>query len=158
VEKLVQSTQDAPWLWGNYVLVENKYILDSYYQMIGNCISLANIPIGTWVHNIEWNPSQGIKLIRVVGTFVQIIKKFENTSQCIVRLPLNVNKFIDSRCQTTIGIMYNLCHGKHKLHKAKQSRWLGRCPIVQGVVMNPVDHLRGGGEGHMKGSKLSISP
>ncbi|KAH9541845.1 hypothetical protein CY35_14G087000 [Sphagnum magellanicum] len=103
---------------GNYILAENKYILDSYYQMIGNCISLTNIPIGTW--------------------------KFENTSQCIVQLPLNVNKFIDSRCRTTIGIMYNLCHGRR--------------PIVQGVVMNPVDHLHGVGEGHTKGSKLSISP
>jgi large subunit ribosomal protein L2 len=58
--------------------------------MVGNCISLANIPIGTWVHNIEWNLGQGAKLIRAVGTFVQIIKKFENTPQCIVRLRSSV--------------------------------------------------------------------
>jgi large subunit ribosomal protein L2 len=64
--------------------------------MVGNCISLANIPISTRLHNIEWNPNQGTKLIRVGGTFVQIIKKFENTPQCIVRLPSSVNKFIDS--------------------------------------------------------------
>jgi large subunit ribosomal protein L2 len=58
--------------------------------MVGNCISLANIPIGTWVHNIEWNPGQGAKLIQAAGTFVQIIKKFENTPQCIVRLRSSV--------------------------------------------------------------------
>jgi ribosomal protein L2 len=80
----VQSTQDAPWLWGDFALGENKNIFDSYYQMVGNCISLIDILIGIQVHNIEWNPSQGAKLIRTIGTFVQIIKKFENTPQCIV--------------------------------------------------------------------------
>ncbi len=121
VEEPVQSTQAAPWLRGDYALGENQNILYSYYQMVGNCISLANIPIGTWVHNIEWNPGQGAKLIRVAGTFAQIIKKFENTPQCIVRLPSGVDKLIDSRCRATIDIVSNLCHGKHKLHKAGQS-------------------------------------
>ncbi len=74
---MAEGTQAAPWLRGDYALGENKNILDSYYQMVGNCISLANIPIGTWVHNIEWNPGQGAKLIRAAGTFAQIIKKFE---------------------------------------------------------------------------------
>jgi ribosomal protein L2 len=82
-------------------------------------------PKGTWIHNIEWNPGQGAKLIRAAGTFAQIIKKFENTPQCIVRLPSGVDKLIDSRCRATIGIVSNLRHGKHKLHKAGQSRWLG---------------------------------
>jgi ribosomal protein L2 len=57
--------------------------LDSYYQMVGNCIPLANILIGTWVHNIEWNPGQGAKLIQAIKTFAQIIKKFENTNTII---------------------------------------------------------------------------
>nr|AND50539.1 ribosomal protein L2 [Sphagnum orientale]AND50853.1 ribosomal protein L2 [Sphagnum falcatulum]UQM88493.1 ribosomal protein L2 [Sphagnum subsecundum] len=158
VEEPVQSTQAAPWLRGDYALGENKNILDSYYQMVGNCISLANIPIGTWIHNIEWNPGQGAKLIRAAGTFAQIIKKFENTPQCIVRLPSGVDKLIDSRCRATIGIVSNLRHGKHKLHKAGQSRWLGRRPIVRGVAMNPVDHPHGGGEGRTKGGRPSVSP
>ncbi len=64
------------------------------------------------VHNIEWNPSQGAKLIRTAGTFAQIINFFENTPQCIVQLPLCVDKLIDSRCRTTIGIMFNFRHGK----------------------------------------------
>uniref|UniRef100_A0A7I4FK79 Large ribosomal subunit protein uL2 C-terminal domain-containing protein n=1 Tax=Physcomitrium patens TaxID=3218 RepID=A0A7I4FK79_PHYPA len=94
---------------------------------------------------------QGAKLIRAAGIFAQIIKKFENTPQCIVRLPSDVDKLIDSRYQATVGIVSNLHHGKRKLDKAGQSRWLGRCPIVRGVAMNPVDHPHGGGEGRTKG-------
>jgi ribosomal protein L2 len=122
------------------------------------CILLANIPIGTWVHNIEWDPSQGTKLIRVAQTFAQIIKKFENTPQCVVHLPSDVDKLMDFQCQATIGIMFNLRHGKHKLHKTRQNRWLSRCPIVRGVAMNLVDHPHGGGEGCMKGGRPSVSP
>jgi ribosomal protein L2 len=119
-------------------------------------IELVNI--GTWVHNIEWNLGQGAKLIRAARTFVQIIKKFENTSQCIMRSPLSVDKLIDSQCQATISIMSNLLHGKHKLHKAGQSQWLGKPPIIQGVAINPVNHPHGGGEGRTKGGRPLISP
>lgn len=160
VEEPVRRSQAASWLrlGGDYASSENKNILDSYYQMVGNCVSLANIPIGTWVHNIEWNPGQGAKLIRAAGTFAQIIKKFENKPQCIVRLPSGVDKLIDSRCRATVGIVSNLHHGKRKLDKAGQSRWLGRRPIVRGVAMNPVDHPHGGGEGRTKGGRPSVSP
>nr|YP_009676006.1 ribosomal protein L2 [Solenostoma sphaerocarpum]QDE12843.1 ribosomal protein L2 [Solenostoma sphaerocarpum] len=155
----VETERDSQaWLHGDYVSSENKYILDSYYQMVGNCIPLAKIPIGTWVHNIERNPGQGAKFTRAAGTFAQIIKKVENTPQCIVRLPSGVDKLIDSRCRATIGIVSNLNHGKHKLNKAGQSRWLGRRPIVRGVAMNPVDHPHGGGEGRTKGGRPSVSP
>ncbi len=65
-----------------------------------------------------------------------------DTPQCIVRLPSSVDKLIDSRCRATIGIVSNLRHGKHKLHKAGQR--LGRHPIVRGVAMNPIDHPHGG--------------
>ena len=142
----VETERDSQaWLHGDYLSSENKYILDSYYQMVGNCIPLAKIPIGTWVHNIERNPGQGAKLTRAAGTFAQIIKK-------------GVDKLIDSRCRATIGIVSNLNHGKHKLNKAGQSRWLGRRPIVRGVAMNPVDHPHGGGEGRTKGGRPSVSP
>nr|QIA60016.1 ribosomal protein L2 [Porella plumosa] len=155
----VETARDSQaWLHGDYASSENKYILDSYYQMVGNCIPLARIPIGTWVHNIERNPGQGAKLTRAAGTFAQIIKKVENTPQCIVRLPSGVDKLIDSRCRATIGIVSNLNHGRHKLNKAGQSRWLGRRPIVRGVAMNPVDHPHGGGEGRTKGGRPSVSP
>lgn len=160
VEEPVRRSQAASWprLGKNYAPSENKNILNSYYQMVGNCVSLANIPIGTWVHNIEWNPGQGAKFIRAAGTFAQIIKKFKNTPQCIVRLPSGVDKLIDSRCRATVGIVSNLHHSKRKLDKAGQSRWLGRRPIVRGVAMNPVDHPHGGGEGRTKGGRPSVSP
>nr|YP_009674822.1 ribosomal protein L2 [Fossombronia foveolata]QDE12800.1 ribosomal protein L2 [Fossombronia foveolata] len=155
----VETARDSQaWLHEDYASSENKYILDSYYQMVGNCIPLAKIPIGTWVHNIETNPGQGAKLTRAAGTFAQIIKKVENTPQCIVRLPSGVDKLIDSRCRATIGIVSNPNRGKHKLNKAGQSRWLGRRPIVRGVAMNPVDHPHGGGEGRTKGGRPSVSP
>nr|AHI16061.1 ribosomal protein L2 [Blasia pusilla]QIA59556.1 ribosomal protein L2 [Blasia pusilla] len=158
VEETARDSQ--AWLHsrGDSASSENKYILDSYYQMVGNCIPLAKIPIGTWVHNIERNPGQGAKLTRAAGTFAQIIKKVENTPQCIVRLPSGVDKLIDSRCRATIGIVSNLNHGKRKLNKAGQSRWLGRRPVVRGVAMNPVDHPHGGGEGRTKGGRPSVSP
>nr|YP_009674907.1 ribosomal protein L2 [Haplomitrium hookeri]QDE12927.1 ribosomal protein L2 [Haplomitrium hookeri] len=136
----------------------NKYILDPYSQMVGNRIPLAEIPIGTWVHNIEGNPGQGAKFTRAAGTFAQTIKKVENTPQCIVRLPSGVDKLIDSRCRATIGIVSDPDHGKRKLYKAGRSRWLGRRPIVRGVAMNPVDHPHGGGEGRTKGGRPSVSP
>jgi ribosomal protein L2 len=155
----VETKRDSQaWLHGDYASNENKYILDSYYQMVGNCIPLAKIPIGTWVHNIERNPGQGAKFTRAAGTFAQIIKKIDNTPQCIVRLPSGVDKPIDSRCRATIGIVSNPNHGSHKLNKAGQSRWLGRRPIVRGVAMNPVDHPHGGGEGRTKGGRPSVSP
>jgi ribosomal protein L2 len=97
-------------------------------------------------------------LIRAVGTFAQIIRKFENTPQCIVWLSSGVDKLIDSWCQATISIVSNFCHGKHKLHKVGQSWWLARGPIVWGVAMNPIDHLHGGGEGCTKGGRPLISP
>nr|YP_010881121.1 ribosomal protein L2 [Pallavicinia lyellii]WIA66623.1 ribosomal protein L2 [Pallavicinia lyellii] len=152
------AARDSQAAWLHCASSKNKYILDSYYQMVGNCIPLAKIPIGTWVHSIERNPGQGAKLARAAGTFAQIIKKVENTPRCIVRLPSGVDKLIDSRCRATIGIVSNPNHGKHKLNKAGQSRWLGRRPIVRGVAMNPVDHPHGGGEGRTKGGRPSVSP
>nr|YP_010881203.1 ribosomal protein L2 [Pellia neesiana]WIA66951.1 ribosomal protein L2 [Pellia neesiana]WIA66992.1 ribosomal protein L2 [Pellia neesiana]WIA67033.1 ribosomal protein L2 [Pellia neesiana] len=146
----------SPWLHDASKASDN-YQKAFEKAMVGNCIPLAKIPIGTWVHNIERNPGQGAKLTRAAGTFAQIIKKVENTPQCIVRLPSGVDKLIDSRCRATIGIVSN--HGqKRKLSKAGQSRWLGRRPIVRGVAMNPVDHPHGGGEGRTKGGRPSVSP
>nr|YP_010890599.1 ribosomal protein L2 [Lycopodium japonicum]WJK71458.1 ribosomal protein L2 [Lycopodium japonicum] len=137
---------------------ENNYILDLYNQMVGNSVPLANIPIGTWVHNTEWNPGQGAKFTRAAGTFAKILKKLDNTPQCVVQLPSGVDKLIDSRCRATIGIVSNPNHGKRELNKAGRNRWLGRRPIVRGVAMNPVDHPHGGGEGRTKGGRPSVSP
>nr|CAD1835830.1 unnamed protein product [Ananas comosus var. bracteatus] len=126
-----------------------RYEILDLNSKAGNCIPLADIRMGTWVHDIECHPGQGAKLARAAGTYAKIIK--EPAPQCLVRLPSGVEKLIDSRCRATIGIVSNPNHGARKLRKAGQSRWLGRRPIVRGVAMNPVDHPHGGGEGRTKG-------
>lgn len=133
-----------------------RYEILDLNSQVGNCIPLANIRMGTLVHDIEYHPGQGAKLARAAGTSAKIMK--EPASQCLVRLPSGVEKLIDSRCRATIGIVSNPHHGARKLRKAGQSRWLGRRPIVRGVAMNPVDHPHGGGEGRTKGGRPSVSP
>nr|QKO27839.1 ribosomal protein L2 [Petrosavia sakuraii] len=133
-----------------------RYEILDLNSQVGNCIPLADIRMGTWVHDIECHPGQGAKLARAAGTYAKIMK--EPAPQCLVRLPSGVEKLIDSRCRATIGVVSNPNHGARKLRKAGQSRWLGRRPIVRGVAMNPVDHPHGGGEGRTKGGRPSVSP
>nr|BCT43014.1 ribosomal protein L2 [Musa velutina] len=134
----------------------SRYRKGDLNSQVGNSIPLANLRMGTWVHDIECHPGQGAKLVRAAGTYAKIIK--EPASLCLVQLPSGVSKQIDSRCRATIGIVSNPNHGARKLRKAGQSRWLGRRPIVRGVAMNPVDHPHGGGEGRTKGGRPSVSP
>lgn len=137
-----------------------RYEILDLNSQIGNCIPLADIRIGTWVHDIECHPGQGAKLARAAGTFAKIMKEpaSPTLSLRLVRLPSGVEKVIDFRCRATIGIVSNPNHGARKFRKAGQSRWLGRRPIVRGVAMNPVDHPHGGGEGRTKGGRPSASP
>uniref|UniRef100_A0A1D1ZEY4 Large ribosomal subunit protein uL2m n=1 Tax=Anthurium amnicola TaxID=1678845 RepID=A0A1D1ZEY4_9ARAE len=130
-------------------------ILDPNSQ-IGNCIPLADIRMGTFIHDIECHPGQGAKLARSAGTYAKVVKV--PGSQCLLRLPSGVEKLIDSRCRATIGVASNPKHGIKKLRKAGETRWLGRRPVVRGVAMNPVDHPHGGGEGRTKGGRPSVSP
>ncbi|KAH7572733.1 hypothetical protein ACOSP7_006058 [Xanthoceras sorbifolium] len=130
-------------------------------SQIGSCMPIANMRIGTIIHNIEVNPGQGGKLVRSAGTSAKILK--EPTSRyCLIRLPSGDEKLIDTRCRATIGTVSNASHGAKKLRKAGQSRWLGRRPVVRGVAMNPVDHPHGGGEGRSKSSgnhgRCSLTP
>ncbi|GLJ07047.1 hypothetical protein SUGI_0056490 [Cryptomeria japonica] len=132
-----------------------QYALDPHNQ-VGNCIPLADMRLGTFIHSIELLPGQGAQLTRAAGTHAKIVKK--NETHCLVRLPSNAEKVLDSRCRATIGMVSNPNHGARKLVKAGQSRWLGRRPVVRGVAMNPVDHPHGGGEGRTKGGRPSVSP
>ncbi|EXC21915.1 60S ribosomal protein L2 [Morus notabilis] len=118
-------------------------------SMIGSCMPLSSMRIGTIVHNIEVNPGQGGKLVRAAGTGAKILKE-PSATKCLVRLPSGAEKWIDSSCRATIGVVSNPKHGAKKLRKAGQSRWLGIRPTVRGVAMNPVDHPHGGGEGRSK--------
>ncbi|KAH0446074.1 hypothetical protein IEQ34_025089 [Dendrobium chrysotoxum] len=133
-----------------------RYEILDLNSQVGNCIPLADIRMGTLVHDIEYHPGKGAMLARAAGTSAKIIK--EPASQCLVRLPSGVEKLIDSRCRATIGIVSNPHHGARKLRKAGQSRWLGRRPIVRGVAMIQWIILMEEVRGARKEGRPSVSP
>lgn len=116
---------------------------------IGNCLPLANIPVGTVIHNIELRPGQGALLVRSAGNFAQLTSR--EGSYCVIKLPSGETRQILSACKATVGSVGNSDHALEQSGKAGRSRWLGRRPHNRGVVMNPVDHPMGGGEGRSSG-------
>ncbi len=125
-------------------------------SIVGNSLILKNIPLGTWVHNIEIYPGKGGQIARSAGTFAQLTAK-EN-KYCNLRLPSGEVRKILSMCTATVGQVGNLEHNKISLGKAGRRRWLGRRSKVRGVAMNPVDHPHGGGEGKTSGGRHPVSP
>ena len=116
---------------------------------IGNALPLQNIPLGTIVHNVELKPGQGAALVRSAGTFAQVTSREDK--YVIIKLPSGETRMILCTCKATIGSVGNSDHALERSGKAGRSRWLGRRPRVRGVVMNPVDHPMGGGEGRASG-------
>jgi len=116
---------------------------------IGNTLPLKNIPIGTVIHNIEMRPGQGAKMVRSAGTFAQLTSKEENYA--VIKMPSGETRRILLTCKATIGSVGNSDHALESSGKAGRSRWLGRRPRTRAVVMNPVDHPMGGGEGKSSG-------
>ena len=116
---------------------------------VGNALPMQNIPLGTVIHNIEMNPGQGASLVRSAGTFAQLTSREDNYA--IIKLPSGETRKILSACKATVGSVGNSDHALEKTGKAGRSRWLGRRPRNRGVVMNPVDHPMGGGEGRASG-------
>ena len=116
---------------------------------VGNALPLKNIPIGTVIHNIELRPGQGAFLVRSAGTFAQLTSREGDYS--IIKLPSGETRKILATCKATIGSVGNSDHALERSGKAGRSRWLGRRPRNRGVVMNPVDHPMGGGEGRASG-------
>lgn len=111
----------------------------------GNCMPLANIPVGTMVHNVELVPGKGGQIARAAGASAQIMAK--EGEYALLRLPSGELRRINIKCRATIGQVGNLDHENVDLGKAGRTRWLGRRPKVRGAAMNPVDHPHGGGEG-----------
>ena len=111
----------------------------------GNVLPLANIPVGTVIHNIELYPGKGAQLVRSAGAFAQLMAKENGTAQ--VRLPSGEVRIVRLDCKATIGQVGNLEHETIKLGKAGKTRHRGIRPTVRGSVMNPCDHPHGGGEG-----------
>ena len=123
---------------------------------IGNSLPLSDMPLGTFIHNIELRPGQGAKLVRSAGASAQLIAKEEKYVQ--VKLSSGEVRFIPSDCLATVGQVSNPDHENISYGKAGRIRWFGRRPIVRGVAMNPIDHPLGGGEGKASGGRPSCTP
>ncbi len=123
---------------------------------VGNCLPLQDIPVGIDVHNVELQPGAGGKIARSAGTSVTISGIDGNYS--LIKMTSGEVRKIDSRSMATIGVLSNPDKKNIKIGKAGRSRWLGRRPHTRGVVMNPVDHPHGGGEGKSAGGRHPVSP
>lgn len=122
----------------------------------GNAVPLANIRVGTLVHNVEMKPAKGGQLARSAGTAIRLMGK--EGDRAVLKMPSGEFRRVDIRCMASIGVMGNADHANRKIGKAGRSRWLGIRPNVRGVVMNPVDHPHGGGEGRTSGGRHPVTP
>ena len=116
---------------------------------VGNALKLADMPLGTIVHNIELRPGQGAALARSAGSYAQLTSR--DGKYAIIKLPSGESRMVLTTCKATVGTVSNPDHDLEKSGKAGRNRWLGRRPRVRGVAMNPVDHPMGGGEGRASG-------
>jgi large subunit ribosomal protein L2 len=123
---------------------------------VGNAMPLSNIPIGSIVHNIELKPGCGASVSRSAGTYSQLVGK--DDGYALIKAQSGETKLFLLNCMATIGSVSNLDNKNTSIGKAGRSRWLGVRPTVRGVVMNPVDHPHGGGEGKTSGGRHPVSP
>jgi large subunit ribosomal protein L2 len=123
---------------------------------VGNALPLANIPLGTVVHNIELRPGEGGKLVRSAGSSAQLMAKEGMYAQ--VRMPSGEVRKIQVVCRATIGQLGNLDHENEVIGKAGRQRHLGKRPSVRGIAMNPVDHPHGGGEARSTSGRPPTTP
>jgi large subunit ribosomal protein L2 len=154
----------------HYVDGEKRYILspdglavgqtivrsDEADILPGNCLSLRAIPSGTVIHNLELRKGKGGQLVRSAGTSAQLVAKEGDYAQ--VKLPSSEVRRVHLDCVATVGSVGNSDHKNVSYGKAGRSRWLGRKPHNRGVVMNPVDHPHGGGEGRTSGGRHPVTP
>jgi len=116
---------------------------------VGNCLPLGKMPLGTIVHNIELHPGKGAQMARSAGTYAQVLAR--DGKYVTLKMPSGEMRMVLATCVATVGSVSNADHMNVTLGKAGRSRWLGIRPRVRGVVMNPVDHPMGGGEGRASG-------
>ncbi|MFK7996893.1 MAG: 50S ribosomal protein L2 [Granulosicoccus sp.] len=122
----------------------------------GNCLPLANVPVGSTIHAIELKPGRGAQVARSAGAAVQLVAR--EGMYATVRLRSGEMRRVQTDCRATIGEVGNGEHALRKLGKAGATRWRGVRPTVRGVAMNPVDHPHGGGEGRTSGGRHPVSP
>ncbi len=154
----------------NYADGEKRYILAPLGLKVGdpvlasdtadikpaNNLPLSNIPVGTFLHNVEVEPGKGGKLSRSAGNFAQLMAK--EGVYCQVKMPSGEVRLIHARCRASIGQIANTEHENIALGKAGRKRWLGVRPTNRGVSMNPIDHPHGGGEGKSSGGGHPRTP
>lgn len=154
----------------NYVDGEKRYILAPANLQVGdavmsgpdadikpgNALPLANIPLGTHIHNIELRLGKGGQIVRSAGTYAQLMAKEDRYA--LIKLPSGEVRMVLLKCKATIGQIGNVTHENISIGKAGRKRWMGRRPKVRGVAMNPVDHPMGGGEGRSSGGRHPCSP
>jgi large subunit ribosomal protein L2 len=116
---------------------------------VGNSMYLSEVPLGSVIHNIEMQPGKGAQLARSAGSYAQLNAR--DGKYAVIKLPSGETRMVLITCKATIGAVSNGEHSLTRSGKAGRSRWLGRRPRVRGVVMNPVDHPMGGGEGKSSG-------
>ncbi len=124
--------------------------------LVGNALPLKNIPAGTVVHNIELKPGKGGQMARSAGASAQLVSR--EGGYALLKLPSGETRRVQVECMATIGQVGNVDHENVSLGKAGRSRYLGRKPHNRGVVMNPVDHPHGGGEGKTSGGRHPVTP
>ncbi|MCK5236953.1 MAG: 50S ribosomal protein L2, partial [Deltaproteobacteria bacterium] len=122
----------------------------------GNALPLSAVPVGTFVHNIELKVDKGGQLVRSAGGYAQLMAK--EGKYATLKLPSSEMRYVHQGCYATIGQLGNVKHENVVIGKAGRKRWMGKNPKVRGVVMNPVDHPHGGGEGKSKGGNHPQSP
>ena len=155
----------------HYVYGEKRYILSPVGLEVGdtvlsgagadikpgNALPLNNIPLGTTVHAVELIPGRGAKLVRSAGTTAQLLAR--EGRMATLRLPSGETRMVLTDCKATIGQVGNVEHENITIGKAGRARWMGIRPSVRGLVMNPVDHPHGGGEGRAPiGRKVQMTP
>ena len=122
----------------------------------GNAMKLKNMPVGTIIHNIEMKPGKGAQMIRSAGTYAQLVGRDQGYAQ--IKLASGELRVVLSECMASVGAVSNPDHMNTNMGKAGRNRWKGRRPHVRGVVMNPVDHPHGGGEGKSSGGRNPVTP
>ncbi|MCJ8520630.1 large subunit ribosomal protein L2 [Pseudorhizobium tarimense] len=137
---------------GDKVIASNKAV----DVKPGNTMPLQFIPVGSIVHNVEMKPGKGGQIARSAGTYVQLVGR--DAGMAILRLNSGEQRLVPGSCLATVGAVSNPDHGNINDGKAGRTRWRGKTPHNRGVVMNPVDHPHGGGEGRTSGGRHPVSP
>jgi large subunit ribosomal protein L2 len=122
----------------------------------GNAMKLAQMPVGTIIHNVEMKPGKGGQIARSAGTYAQVVGR--DRGMVMVRLNSGEQRYIPGACMGTVGAVSNPDNSNQNFAKAGRKRWMGKRPLTRGVAKNPVDHPHGGGEGRTSGGRHPVTP